>query len=108
MEIQICRAYIVTEEGRTKLTKTIAKQFPILPGNSRARRLESGEEVEVPLCKILGKTLGDSNHWLYLIPFKMTGYAWVQVNELIANYEALILERGGQVDDPSKVPMAIL
>jgi hypothetical protein len=28
MEIQICRAYIVTEEGRTKLTKATAKQFP--------------------------------------------------------------------------------
>jgi hypothetical protein len=108
VKIQICRAHIVTEEGKTKLTKAVAKQFPILPGNSRAARLEAGKEVEAPLCKVLGATLGDPNHWLYLIPFALTGYAWVQVNDTLPRYAESIIERGGQVDRPVEVPMVIL
>ncbi|MCK4958012.1 MAG: hypothetical protein KAT00_01395 [Planctomycetes bacterium] len=92
------------------MTKAIAKQFPISceKGERRARRLEAGERVVDPLCKILGKTLNKPWDWLYLIPDEMSGYVWIPVLLLIESYVKTVREQGGDVDDPASIPLVIL
>lgn len=108
MNITIVQAYIITEESKRRLTLAAARQFPIRGVGNRARRLEHGERVEVPLCKIAGSTLKNVAAWLYLVPDKTSGYAWVQVNELYPGMAETIEQRGGSVDVPADVPIVLL
>lgn len=108
MEVQVYRATL-TVEGRTvRLTKAIAKQFPIHTGSRRWDTMAKGESVPEPICKVNGKTLGASSNWLYLVEDSEAGLVWVPP---VGFYPALLermRERGGDEDDPSEVPTVIL
>lgn len=108
MKIELVTAYIVTESQRQKLTKAIAKQFPIVNTAPRWRAMEKGQDVVLPICKVNGKTLGSSHQWLYLVPDDEAGYVWVAAMQPEPGYARTITERGGYVDNPAAVPTAIL
>ena len=78
MEIQICRAYIVTEGGRARMTKAIANQFPVLMGLDADRWLQKNERLTV-LGKVAGiGLLGSSRiRWFFLAEDREAGYVWL-------------------------------
>lgn len=108
MKIQVCMAYVVTEEKKVRLTKAVAKQFPIFSGSDRARALEQGIEQSKPLGKVMGQTLSKPWTWLYLLADEVSGYAWVGVNELHPDYVKSVLAHGGLVENPADVPLIVL
>lgn len=75
MKINVIQARVVTEEGSVKLTKSVAKQFPLKWGYE-------GRELtrkQTPICKVLGATLGPNAQkirWLFLVADEMAGYVW--------------------------------
>ena len=104
MEIEIYRAYLVIESKREKLTRTIAKQFPIRPGNARSLYSPNKE----PICKVRGATLGHIATWLYLVQDEEAGLAWEPANmvreDLVKDFRA----KGWHVDTPEDVPTVVL
>ncbi|MFQ5614732.1 MAG: hypothetical protein ACE5H9_21640, partial [Anaerolineae bacterium] len=97
------------KENEEKLTKAIARQFPILSGQERFDAAMAGESQPDAICKILGITLGVSAHkWLYLVEDKEGGLAWVPP---VLIYKALadsVIQKGGWIDDPAKVSTVVL
>lgn len=74
MKISVIQARVVTEEGSIKLTKSVAKQFPIIWDDAH----EIVREEDPPICKVRGVVLGEKRiEWLLLYPDEMDGYAWV-------------------------------
>lgn len=109
MKINLYEATITVNEKERRLTKAIAKQFPIISGRERCHNLETGIAQPEPLCKVAGLVLGKELWtWLYLIEDEVAGLKWVAVNELDPGYKKIIVERGGQIDDPAAVPTVIL
>lgn len=109
MNVRIYEATLAINNKERKLTKSIARQFPISSGQVRARKLEQGCRQPQAICKVQGATLGKEYWtWLYLVHDEVAGLKWVAVNELESGYKKMVLDRGGLVDDPALVPTVIL
>jgi hypothetical protein len=108
MDVQIYVAKLVVEGVSKNLTKTVAKQFPILPRRDRWDAATSGQTQPKPICKVNGKTLSEPSDWLYLVEDKTAGLAWVVPAIFHTAYTETVLERGGWVDHPEEVPTIIL
>jgi len=100
MQIKLCEAWIVTENTRRRLTKSMARQFPIRRGWARQIRLVP---LETPVCKIRGKAIGHRGAWLYLIPDDEAGYIWLQ-----PAHSASFTAEGGVTFTPDMCPTVIL
>ncbi len=109
MQVKIHQAELLISKKFVKLTKSVAKQFPILDARDRWFKMESGEDVPVPICKVNADTIKPKYPWtwLYLIEIP-NGLAWVAANEPGPEYAATVAERGGYVDVPESVPTVIL
>lgn len=107
MKIKLYEARIKVGESERRLTKAVAKQFPVISGRERAHALEVGNEQPQPLCKVYGRTLGVDWTWLYLLPDE-NGYRWVGVYEVHEDYVDVVERSGGKVDKPAEVPTIIL
>ena len=108
MTIEIYRASLTVEKRKERLTRAIAKQFPILDGQKRWNAAEDGEPQPEPICKVLGKTLGQSYRWLYLVPDEVAGLGWVAATEMHPKMAEAVIAKGGWADNPSEVPTVIL
>jgi hypothetical protein len=109
MKVNILEARLVFEKKVVKLTRSVARQFPIRDGQQRAFALENGERVDLPICKVLGKTLGKRfMKWLYLVEDPVSGYAWVPAHTPDEYLVKVIEQAGGQTDDPLLVPTVVL
>jgi hypothetical protein len=108
MEVDIHRVFLTVEGRREKLTKSIAKQLPTLDGKLRWRAAELGEDAPEPICKVMGSVLGHTWDWMYLVKDEAAGLGWVAAMQIDEDFAVTIIERGGWVDDPSKVPTVIL
>jgi len=100
MKVDIYIATIQTELREVRLTKNIAKQFPIRYGSDRWDRYVRGEDVPRALCKIRGATIGTSG-WLILVEDDVAGLAWdvpVMNDELVKS----------GFDDLTEIPTVIL
>lgn len=77
VEINVVRAWIVTEECRHKLTVAVAKQFPMKSGHDCYVALVVGQPA--PICKVRGRVLGYLRiEWLVLVLHPLSGYVWVE------------------------------
>lgn len=109
MEIEVCRATLVTETERVKLTKAVAQQFPVrsiqwLP------LLQAGQ-APTPICKVQGATLGQKDTpWLFLVPDAEAGLMWVPAILLGPGMRALAKKDGYAVAhvELSAVPTVVL
>jgi len=108
MKVEICRVILTIEKRKERLTRAIAKQFPILDGNKRWDAAENGEPQPDPICKVAGNTLGQSHRWYYLVPDEVAGLGWVAATQMHPRMAEAVIARGGWVDNPSEVPTAIL
>lgn len=108
MEVKVYQATLTTEEKTVRLTKPIAKQFPIRSGTRRWDAIVKGEDVPKAIGKVVGKTLGASSEWLFLVEDKEAGLAWVPPALFYPALAEKILARGTELDNPSGVPTLIL
>lgn len=108
MKIKLVEAYVITKESERRLTKAIAKQFPVREFGKRGFRLENGQPVDEPICKVRGETLGLVGTWYYLVEDVKAGYIWEHAFIVKENYAKILAKRGVHADDPSQVPTAIL
>ena len=108
MKVEIYRAILTVEKRKERLTRTIAKQLPILDGKRRWDAAAEGKPQPEPICKVAGKTLGQPYRWLYLVPDEVAGLGWVAATEMHPEMAKAVITRGGWVDNPSKVPTVIL
>jgi len=107
----VVNVHVVTlqvEERSQRLTKAIARQFPVLESAVRWRAMENGQPVSAPICKVRGQTLGHIWEWMYLVEDATAGLAWVAAMQVRPDYKPVIVERGGYVDTPELVPTVIL
>ncbi len=104
MKVRISRVFLTIEDREVRLTKSMAKQFPILDGAARWRAAEHGEAQPEPICKVAGRVLGQSWSWLYLVEDEVAGLGWVAAMQPDPRLADTIVEHGGWVDDPSQVP----
>lgn len=109
MKVKIYQATLTIDEKLVKLTKAIARQFPVLDAQGRWRKIENGDKVTSPICKVNAETIKRDYlwPWLYLIQTD-NGLAWVAANTPGDEYAARVISRGGYVDDPMTVPTVIL
>ena len=108
MRVKVHEVTLTVNEKEKRLTKVIARQFPILDGRERWRAAELGQVQPEPICKVMGSVLGSTHRWLYLVSNEEAGLAWVAATEMGIEYAEMVLERGGWVDKPADVPTAIL
>jgi len=113
MKIEVVRAWIVTDEGKARLTKAVAKQFPVRNNNDRIDAMERGEaEQPSPIGKVLATVfLGKEGWgWFILVRDELAGYAWVRpaAYPAASDYRTTVLARGGWEDDLSTIPTIIL
>lgn len=108
MEVQVSIASLVVEGKAIRLTKSVAKQFPLCSGQERQRAGDKGEEAAEPIAKVMGQTLGAHCSWLYLVQDDEAGLAWQPANVVGPDYERRVVERGGWVDHPEEVPTIVL
>jgi hypothetical protein len=109
MKVKVYQAILTIGKRQVRLTKSIAKQLPILDGRKRWRAAEQGEPQSEPIAKVIGKTLGEDLHiWMYLIEDPEAGLGWVAAMNPHPDYAKDIVERGGWIDHPENVPTIIL
>ena len=108
MKVEIHRAILTIEGRKERLTKSIAKQLPILSGMARWRAAEYGEPQPEPICKVAGFVLGQTYKWMYLVEDPEAGLGWVAAMQPNEKYAAAIIEHGGWVDHPEDVLTVIL
>lgn len=110
MEVEIYRVTLTIEKRKVRLTKAIAKQFPILDGGKRWRAAERGEEQPTPSCKVRAKVLNKDSYrnWLYLVKDNEAGLGWVAPCVPMDSFALSIVKSGGWVDTPAEVPTVIL
>jgi hypothetical protein len=82
IEVQVFQAALLVEGKRVRLTKTIARQFPILDGRKRWDAAVVGEPQPEPICKVAGKVLGTSYTWMYLVEDAEAGLGWVAATQM--------------------------
>lgn len=107
MEVKIHVATLKIEEKEVPLTLKIAKQFPVKPHSFRFDRAVEGLPTFQPICKVLGKTIGQPREWMYLVLYGSDLY-WEAPAVFDKSYEDKIVERGGWVDHPENVPTIVL
>ena len=108
MKVKIHEVTLIVNEKERRLTKSIAKQFPILDGDKRWRAAEKGQPQPEPICKVLGSVLDSTHRWLYLVQDEVAGLGWVAPCEAQRDFARVIVERGGWIDVPANVPTVIL
>ncbi len=108
IQVNVHRAYLVIEDRKEKLTKAIARQFPILEGRQRWDAALAGEPQPEPICKVRGEVLKQPFNWMYLVEDEEAGLGWVAAMQPDEKFAETILARGGWVDEPSQVPTVIL
>lgn len=91
-----------------RLTKAIAKQFPIRRNSGRWDATVKGEDVPQAICKIAGKTLGAASEWLFLVKDEVAGLAWVPPVSFYPALAEQVRARGIKADDPAAVKTIIL
>ena len=99
VQVTIHTATLTIEEQTVKLTKGIAKQFPVLPLTTRWDEIVAGTPRE-PICKVNGEALGKTAQWYYLVQDDAAGLAWVEPivrNDILKGY-----------DDLAEVPTVVL
>lgn len=108
MKIRTSQVFLMVKDREVRLTKSVAKQLPILDGQARWRAAERGEPQPQPICKVIGKVLGQNWSWMYLVEDDVAGLGWVAAMQPDPRFAEMIVERGGWVDDPAQVPTVIL
>ena len=108
IEVQVFQAYLVVEGKKVRLTKAVAKQFPTLDGKKRWDAAYAGKPQPEPICKVMGKVLGQIHEWMYLVEDPVAGLGWVAATQMIESMAVSVLEQGGWVDTPENVPTVIL
>jgi len=108
MEVEVYQAILTVEKRKVRLTKSIAKQFPVRPAMDRWRAAEKGETQPAPICKVPGSALGHPFEWMYLIEDPVAGLAWVAAMQPRADFAKAIVDRGGWIDHPDDVPTVII
>lgn len=114
MEIELYRAVLVVEKKKIKLTKAVARQFPLIDGYTRLRKAQTGQEAEEPIAKVRAQALKHpdaselAGGWFYLVEEEEGGLAWTPAITPMAKYAEKIIEHGGWVDHPENVPTIIL
>lgn len=119
MKVKVYLAYLVVNEKEVRLTKSIARQFPLLDARARLRKAEAGEEAREPIGKVRIKALGHPETsgykgvwaprgWVYLVEDAEAGLAWVSPIVPMAKLAEAIMKAGGWVDHPEEVPTIIL
>lgn len=108
IEVEVFRAYLVIEERREKLTRAIARQFPILDESERWDAAIEGKHQPEPICKVRGEVLCQPYRWMYLVPDEEAGLGWGAAIQPAEEMAQRIVEHGGWVDHPAEVPMVIL
>jgi len=108
MEVKIYRASLTIEGRQERLTKSIAKQLPILRSMDRWQAAEKGEPQPEPICKVSGHVLEQMFDWMYLVEDPVAGLCWVAAMQPNENYAKAIIKNGGWVDHPEDVPTVIL
>ena len=108
MKVEIYRAILTVEKRKERLTRTIAKQLPILDGKERWDAAANGEPQPEPICKVAGSTLGQSHRWYYLVPDEEAGLGWVAATQMHPKMAEAVIAKGGWEDNPSEVPTVIL
>lgn len=81
MEVAIYQASLTVEGRRTRLTKAIAKQFPVHHwyDGDRSAKVSAGHSVPSALCKVQASTLvRDTGGWLILIRDDVAGLLWTR------------------------------
>lgn len=110
IEVEIYRVYLTTEKERVRLTKAIAKQFPIAQSRHRVDLACRGQEAPKPICKVLAGVLDNvqsTSIWLVLVP-NDDGLRWEYPATFAGEFESSVLKRGGWVDDLSTIPTVVL
>ena len=108
MEVRVSQVFLFVEDRKVRLTKSMARQFPILDGGKRWRAAEHGRPQPEPICKVTGKVLGQSWSWMYLVEDEVAGLGWVAAMQPDPRFAETILKRGGWIDEPGQVPTVIL
>jgi len=108
VDVQIFQAKLTIEEKTVKLTKSVAKQFPIRSGRERWDAVVKGKDVPQPLGKVAGKMLGAVGEWLFLVKDEEAGLVWVPPTSFFSALAEQVRARGNKEDNPSEVPTLIL
>jgi len=106
IEVEVYKVSLVCEKRRTPLTLRVAKQFRV-DHNIRPRHAETNKPGDPVIAKIPGHVLGYDHIWLLLVSTE-NGLEWHAPAWFIPSVTKTIIERGGWVDDPTKVPTIIL
>lgn len=93
IEVQVFQATLLIEERRVRLTRSIAKQLPILDGHKRWDAAVDGEPQPEPICKVAGKILGQSYSWMYLVEDPEAGLGWVAATQMCEGMAEKVLEQ---------------
>lgn len=104
MKVKVYQARLVIEGREKVLNKSIAKQFPVRPTDTRTVSAGSAKE---PICKIRGDVIGRIG-WLLLVEDEVAGLAWEPAVLYGEAYGAKMKEAGHNVDDLVSVPTVIL
>ena len=105
MKVEVFQAFLTIEGKRLRLTKAIAKQFPICAGTVR---MVAAGQAKDPICKVRGAVLGRTFGWLYLVEDAVAGLVWEPACIYRGEYAERMREKGYNVDEPALVPMVIL
>lgn len=103
MKVKLYQATLTIEGKEQKLTKAIAKQFPVMPFSTRSCLVHL---VNEPIAKISAHVLGLGKGWLYLVEDSEMGLRWEPPIEYFGSPERGEGARvkGYNVDTPNEVP----
>lgn len=107
IEVKVHVAYITVRGESKRLTKAIAKQFPV-KGDRSTSAMRGTEEPE-PLCKINAATIDkDYTGWFLLVPDPIAGLVWTRPADFREDFLPSVLDRGGWYDNMEAIPTVIL
>lgn len=114
MEVKIHQAFLVIKGREVRVTKSIAKQFPLRTwrnqmGEDRSLRMLTGRPTPKPICKVQARTLDKGlSGWMILVPDNEAGLVWVRPVLVPLGNQERIKEEGGHWDVLSEIPTVIL
>jgi len=107
--VKVCEVRLSSELGERRLTKAIAKQFPLKFGSERFDLAVTCQPKPEPICKVLAGTLErDALGWLVLTEDPIAGFAWFRPVTGDKKLEQSLIDRGSWIDDLATIPTAIL